>query len=105
MPAGATAEARGYHLSLILAHQVNREGVKAAKKLGHLEMEHLAESSGIERAADWVLGLYQSQMDREARMTLLQILAARREDNEAWSLYWDLPESGASKVRSTVTFE
>lgn len=90
---------------LILAHQINREGVKAAEKIGHLEMHHLAESAGIERAADWVIGLYQSQMDREARMTLFQIMAARREDTQAWSLYWDLPESGASKVRSTVTFE
>lgn len=92
-------------IPLVLAHQINREGVKAAEKIGHLEMHHLAESAGIERAADWVLGLYQSQMDREARMTLLQIMASRREDTQAWSLYWDLPESGASKVRNVVKFE
>src|SRR5690606_32069603 len=36
----------------LLAHQINREGQKAAEKLGRLEMYHLAESAEVERTAD-----------------------------------------------------
>lgn len=91
-------------IPLVLAHQINREGVKAADKLGHYEMHHVAESAGVERAADWVLGLYQSKNDRESRRAVLQILAARREDIESWEMFWDI-EVGATQVLRTVTFD
>lgn len=86
---------------MLLAHQINREGVKAADKQGYLEMHHLAESQGLERAASWVFGLYQSQTYRAARMAFLQVLAARREDIKNWELLWDV-EVGMTGVRGEV---
>jgi hypothetical protein len=77
-------------MSCLLAHQINREGVKAAQKSGFLEMYHMAEGSEIERTADWVFGLYQSQVLRQVHHALLQILAARRDDVAAWHLNWRL---------------
>jgi hypothetical protein len=77
----------------MLAHQVNREGMKAAEKTGYLEMYMLAEGSDVERTADWVFGLYQSHLQREANQATLQVLAARREDLKSWDMDWR-PASG-----------
>lgn len=88
-------------MSAVIAHQINREGVKAAKKLGYLEMEHLAESSGTERVVDWAFGLYQGVDDRIAGEALLQVLASRRADIKAWKMVWQ-PSSGlVSTIRET----
>jgi replicative DNA helicase len=80
------------HMSCLLAHQINREGVKAAEKAGRLEMYHMAEGSEVERTADWVLGLYQSSEQRHQNQAQLQILAARREETKAWLIYWDIAD-------------
>jgi replicative DNA helicase len=81
----------------LIAHQINREGMKAAAKSGFLAMEMLAEGSEVERTADWVFGLYQSSEERIQTMAKLQILAARREDLNAWQLLWQ-PSNGAVTV-------
>ena len=73
-------------LPCLLAHQINREGIKAAEKTGHLEMYMLAESSEVERTADWVFGLYRNSEDRIGEIAKLQVLASRREDTNAWLL-------------------
>lgn len=72
----------------LLAHQINREGVKMAEKEDHLAMWMLAESSEVERTADWVFGLYASQMERLSGQAKLQILAARREIVRNWAITW-----------------
>jgi replicative DNA helicase len=72
----------------LLAHQINREGVKMAEKEDHLAMWMLAESSEVERTADWVFGLYASQMERISGQAKLQILAARREIVRNWAITW-----------------
>ena len=53
-----------HQMSCLLTHQINREGVKAADKVGHLEMYHLAEGAECERTADFVLGQYGSRDER-----------------------------------------
>jgi hypothetical protein len=73
-----------------LAHQINREGVKAADKVGHLEMYHLADSSEVERTADWVFGLYASRADKASKRAKFQVLAARRASNKQWNMRWDV---------------
>lgn len=78
-----------YKLPCLLAHQINREGVKAADKTGFLEMYMLAESSEVERTADWVFGLYRSHEDRIAEVAKFQTLAARREDVMSWLLAYN----------------
>lgn len=85
-----------------LAHQINRDGVKAAEKLGYLEMYHLAEAAEVERTADWVWGLYASPDDRGARRAKLQTLAARREVVKNWELDW-LIETGTIDTRRELT--
>lgn len=91
-----------YKIPCLLAHQINREGVKAADKTGFLEMYMLAESSEVERTADWVFGLYRSQDDRIAEIAKLQVLAARREDVTAWVLAYN-PSLGLMQTTREIT--
>ncbi len=65
-------------MSCLLAHQINREGMREAKKNGLLEMWMLAEGSEVERTADWVFSLYASEDERRAQMVKWQTLATRR---------------------------
>lgn len=91
-------------LSCLLAHQINRAGVAAAAKQGYLEMQHLAESSEVERAVDWAFGLYQSLEERKAQMAKFQILAGRREDLNNWSIAWRI-DAGQANVISQINLE
>lgn len=91
-----------YKIPCLLAHQINREGVKAADKTGFLEMYMLAESSEVERTADWVFGLYRSHEDRIAEVAKLQTLAARREDTQSWLLAYN-PSLGVMETASEIT--
>lgn len=86
----------------LMAHQINREGVKAADKTGYLEMYMLAESSEVERTADWVFGLYRSRDDRIAEIAKLQVLASRREDVTAWMLAYN-PAHGLIQTTREIT--
>lgn len=88
----------------LLAHQINREGVKAADKSGMLEMHHLAEGSEVERTADWVFGLYRSQAERALNQTKFQTLAARREDTRNFQLGWNI-NAGFIGVRHEIDAE
>jgi replicative DNA helicase len=73
----------------MLAHQINREGMREAKKGGWLEMHMLAEGSEVERTADWVFGLYASPDERKAQMIKWQTLATRRgSSNKNWRMAW-----------------
>lgn len=89
-------------LPCLLAHQINREGVKAADKTGFLEMYMLAESSEVERTADWVFGVYRSQDERIAELAKLQILASRREDVASWLLRYN-PAIGLIETHRPIT--
>lgn len=91
-----------YNIPCLLAHQVNREGQKAAEKTGYLEMYMLAESSEVERTADWVFGLYRGSEDREAGLAKLQVLASRREELNAWRLAYQ-PGSGVMETIGEIT--
>jgi hypothetical protein len=73
-------DAIGGRLSIpcLLLHQINREGLREAKKNGWLEMYMLAEGSEVERTSDWVFGLYASPDERAAQMIKWQTLATRR---------------------------
>lgn len=82
-------------LPCLLTHQVNREGIKAAEKSGHLEMYHMAEGSEVERTADTVLGLFQTKMERAMGTAKFLGLAARREEPKSWMIEWS-PASGST---------
>lgn len=91
----------GRRIPCIMAHQINREGVKAAEKTGHLEMYHLAESAEVERTADRVLGLWQSPALRDVGLAWLQTLAVRRSDLMHWEIRWQ-PFQGDIAMRGTI---
>lgn len=90
-----------YDVPCLLAHQVNREGQKAAEKTGYLEMYMLAESAEVERTADWVFGLYRGIEDRDHGLAKLQVLASRREELDAWQLAFQ-PGLGAMETLSSI---
>jgi replicative DNA helicase len=83
----------------LLAHQITREGLASADRTGKLEMRNLAGSAVVERTADFVFGLYQSEDQRHARLATLQVLAARREAPKAWEMEWNLGTGGIAVER------
>lgn len=83
----------------LLAHQINRDGVKAASKSGFLSMEYLADGAEVERTADMVFGLYQSGVERQAQMMKFQTLAARRLVPKHWYLKWRLDGGSIGVLR------
>jgi len=91
----------GNRIPCLMAHQINREGVKSAERSGKLEMYHLAESAEVERTADWVFGLWQGEGLRQAGRAYIQMLAARREDLVDWEAVWR-PHIGQIAVRGQV---
>lgn len=91
----------GTRMPGVLAHQINREGIKAAEKSGHLELYNMAEGSEVERTADWVFTVYQGAALRDAGHALIQTLAARRADLLNWQAIWR-PHLGDMRIRTTV---
>lgn len=90
-----------FPMPCLLAHQINRAGVEQARKSGYLLMEHLAEAAETERTVDWAFGLYQSREHRRIGAALLQVLAARREDNNAWEMSWEPYRGIVAAVQET----
>lgn len=90
-----------YKVPCFLAHQINREGIKQAKKEDFLSMEMLAEGSEVERTADFVFGLYQSAERRANFLAMLQMLATRRTGYKAWEMVWNINE-GTVRVNTEI---
>lgn len=88
----------------LLTHQINREGVKAADKVGHLEMYHMAEAAEVERTVDMGFGLYQGRDDRAMNVAKFQSLAARRFDLKHWELDWR-PFQGVVKSNREIDLQ
>lgn len=88
-------------LPLLLLHQINREGVKAARKDGRLYMDHLSDGAAAERYAHWVLGLYRSDEDVAGKGAKLTALASRRERLTGFELTWDIANS-LVRVRNEI---
>lgn len=77
-------------MSCMVLHQINREGKKESKSTGRYVMEHLAESSAIERAVDFIFTIYQSQDDWAINEAVLQMLKGRRVPVKMWRMAYDL---------------
>lgn len=87
-------------LPCLLFHQINRDGVKEADKIGHLQMHHFAEGSEVERTADFGFGLYQGLADRNVGLAKFQMLAARRTPFRHWELNWGLDQGNIDVIRT-----
>jgi replicative DNA helicase len=91
-----------HRMSCLVAHQINREGKKAADKRGWHEMYDLAETSGAERETDLVCSMYQSNDMMQIKQVLFQILASRRTPIKWWEIKW-MMEQGAVWVQNEKT--
>lgn len=89
--------------ALVLA-QINREGKDAAARLGRYDMEHLAESSEMERTPDFVFSLLRQPTETNEDGALLQKLKGRRveERPEAWEMVWRLGVGDIRVVREVA---
>jgi hypothetical protein len=85
-------------LSALLLHQINREGIKAARGTGKLLMEHLGEAKQVGDDASLALGLYQSPDHMIAEQAELQMLKQRRITHKDWEITWR-PALGDIRVR------
>lgn len=83
----------------LLLHQINRKGVEEASKTGHFVMEHLAESSEIERTSDFVFAVYRSDFDKQNGLATWQTLKVRRvPPGRDFEMLWEL-DKGHIAVR------
>lgn len=80
--------ARGEGSAAMLMHQISREGIRSARSAGRLLMDHLAGASEIERTADWVFGMWQSEELRQVGRLWLQSLALRHAEKIDLELVW-----------------
>lgn len=90
-----------HQMSCLLTHQINREGVKSADKVGHLEMWHLAEGAECERTADFIFGQYGSHDERAVGQAKFQMLGARRVELKHWQIGWR-PWTGMVKAKQEI---
>jgi replicative DNA helicase len=88
---------------LVMA-QMSRDGIENASRHGYYEMAGFAESSEIERSADFAVTMYQSNDMRTANMAVVQTLAARRVATKDWSIDW-YPALALARVRSEITLD
>lgn len=86
----------------LLAHQINRDGMRSSSKVGYLEMEHLAEGSEVERTADWVFGIHRSKSESGYGTAKFQTLASRREYPRHFEMSWNIADSQLA-VKSEIT--
>ncbi len=89
----------------LLAHQINRDGMRSSSKVGYLEMEHLAEGSEVERTADWVFGIHRSRAESGYGTAKFQTLASRREYPRHFNMKWDIADSSLAVVSEITDLE
>ena len=95
----------GHHqMPCLMTHQMSRDGIKSARKVGYFHMDDMAEGSEVERTADWALAMWQSDDGREVSQFLLQMLAARRRDLKNWNVFWDI-STGTMETLSEETLQ
>lgn len=77
-------------LPLLLLAQIKREGQANARKSGRYVMDDLAESSEIERSADFVFSVIRQITETNEDGALWQTLKARRVPSKDWEMTWRL---------------
>jgi len=88
----------------LMAHQINREGMRMARKNGYHRMDDMAEGSEVERTADLSMTMFASEDHRLANRYLLQIVASRRSPTNAWDIAWNI-ETGIMRVHGEADID
>ena len=86
----------------VMTHQVSRDGIRSARKVGYLNIDDFAEGSEVERTADWALSMWASDDQRQISQFLLQILASRRRDIKNWDVFWNI-KTGMMRILNEAT--
>jgi replicative DNA helicase len=82
-----------HQLPVVLLSQMNREGIKAAKRSGKFHMEDFADSTSVEQTSDAAWAIYQTVDMLRDHTARLQELKARRTTLRDFDLIWE-PEHG-----------
>jgi hypothetical protein len=92
-------------LPVILAHQMNRDGIReAAKAGGRILPEHLGEGSYAEQTAHAVYGLWQTEEQKAYGQAIFETVATRGRAIRHWLLNWE-PEYANFGVVGEHRFE
>src|SRR4051812_26650466 len=89
-------------LPLLLLAQIKREGQANARKTGRYVMDDLAESSEIERSADFVFSVIRQPAEANEDGALWQTLKARRVPPKDWEMTWRLGVGDLRVLRESV---
>lgn len=89
-------------LPLLLLAQIKREGQVNARKSGLYVMDDLAESSEIERTADFVFSVIKQETETNEDGALWQTLKARRVRPKNWEMVWRLDVGDLRVMREAV---
>lgn len=85
----------------LVLHQIKREGQKEARKSGRYVMDDMADSSEVERVADFVFSVIQRDQEKENQEAIWQVLKARRVPPKTWLMSWRL-DVGDIRVKQEV---
>lgn len=89
----------------LVLHQINREGIKEARKSGVYVMDNLAESSQIERESDFVFAAYRSDEDKRLQQAMWQTLKGRRVTPKHWRMHWRLDVGDIRAIHEIIKEE
>lgn len=92
-------------IPVLLLHQVNREGKKESSRTGKYAMDHMSDSSEVEKSADFVFAAYQSDDDKAVEQAKLQMLKGRRVKLKDWLLWWRLGVGDIRVIRELTEEE
>lgn len=89
-------------LPTLVLHQIKRDGQTNARRTGGYEMDDMAESSQIEREADFVFSGFQNKDQERDQVAKFQILKARRRDKKEWLMHWRLDVGDIRVIRELI---
>jgi replicative DNA helicase len=89
-------------MPIILAHQVNRDGIERARKANRLWPNDMAEGAAVEQTPDWIFSMWQSDDMKTVGQILWQTLGSRREEFRNFDLYWNV-ETGVLRFMNETS--
>jgi KaiC/GvpD/RAD55 family RecA-like ATPase len=72
-------------ISTLVLHQINREGADQVRKTGVYQARNMAYGSEVERTADFLIAIYQSEMDARTEDAQFQLIKSRRTKRARWA--------------------
>ena len=93
-----------YKIPLVLLNQINREGVKNARKTGRYFKEDMADGGAIEQGSSFLWAVFQSELMRSEQRAQFQQLKGRRTTLKHFESIFR-PEVGDIRIKREVQLE